>query len=424
MSLLRQSNIKARAHPMSNEKKLRILFDRYMNQTSSQAEEREFMEMVDDGRYEEALKALMDSYLLAHAASEPMTDIQKQRVLGEIFKNDRQVAPFYRKKSKLLSLKPLLAAAVLLLLVSIGIQLITKQRNSEVRYSKYDGKLAPGRDMATLTLADGQKISLPNVGVGNLVAQSGVKIRKAGNGQLIYELDQRSLPQHAENDLPIRYNTISTPAGGKYQIILMDGTHVWLNSSSSLRYPISGFREKERRVELTGEAYFEVAKINQGSNHVPFVVASHGQEVEVLGTHFNIKSYRDEGLTTTTLLEGRVRVSRPNTFEQVLQPGEQAQVGSGIKILTVDTSTSVAWKNGLFKFENASIQEIMRQFSRWYDVDVEFEGRIPANTFSGEIYRDMDANKAFKLLSLADIKFRIEAPLNTGARKRIVVFSK
>jgi hypothetical protein len=409
---------------MSNEQKLRILFERYMNRTSSKAEEGEFMQMVDDGQYEEVIKALMDNYLLAQSAAQPMTDSQKQRVLGQVFKNDRQIAPLNQKKSKILSLKPLLAAAVLLLLVSFGIQFITGQRNNEVKYSQYNGKLAPGRDLAILTLADGRKISLPNVGSGIVVAESGVKIRKAGTGQLIYELDQSSLPTPSDNNTPIRYNTISTPAGGKYQVILRDGTRVWLNSSSSLRYPITGFREKERSVELSGEAYFEVAKITQGSNHVPFVVASRGQEVEVLGTHFNVRSYGDEELTTTTLLEGRVRVSRPNKFEHILQPGEQAQVSAGIKILSVDTSTSVAWKNGLFKFENASIQEIMRQFSRWYDVDVEFEGRIPANTFSGEIYRDMDADKAFKLLSLADIKFRIEAPLNTGARKRIVVFSK
>lgn len=382
------------------------------------------MQMVNDGQHEDALKAIMDDYLLAQPDSKRMSDGQKERVLGEIFNKDRQVDPLNRKKHIMLSLKPWLAAAVLLLVVSLGIQFIRQQRTDVVKYSKYNGRLAPGGNIAILTLANGKKISLPTVGVGNIVSQGGVKIRKTGAGQLIYELDQRHLLEQAESHATTEYNTISTPAGGKYQIVLSDGTSVWLNSASSLRYPVTGFREKERKVELTGEAYFEVAKMNQGSRHVPFVVASPGQEVEVLGTHFNIKSYRDEELTTTTLLEGRVRVSRPNKFEQVLQPGQQAQVSAGIKILTVDTSTSVAWKNGLFKFENASIQEIMRQFSRWYDVDVKFEGRIPANTFSGEIYRDMDADKAFKLLSLADIKFRIEAPLNTGARKRIVVFSK
>jgi transmembrane sensor len=408
---------------MLKDQRLKTLFIHYINGTSSNEEEREFMKLVNDGAYDDISATLMDEYPSERILWINMDESQKRNVLNKIFQNEPNFIPSKKKKPVLLSLKPFLAAAVLFLVVSVGAYFVFQQRSNAIKYSKYQGKLAPGRNTATLTLANGEKISLPNMSIGHVFAQAGIKIKKTADGQLLYELDQPRTSDLKNTDRAIQFNTITTPAGGQYQVVLMDGTHVWLNSSSSLHYPITGFKLGERKVELTGEAYFEVAKISNGKAHVPFVVQSKGQQVEVLGTHFNIKSYNDEELTTTTLLEGRVKVSRPGAFNQVLHPGEQAQVKQTLKIINVDTSTTVAWKNGLFKFENATLQDVMLQFSRWYDVDVEYEGKIPHHKFRGEIYRDMDAAKAFKILSYADIKLRIEAPIDKQGRKKIVIYS-
>jgi transmembrane sensor len=407
---------------MPKKRRLRTLFNHFINGVSSEKEDREFMKVVNDGEYEEFLKDLMDEYLASHKGSEGMEEDQKAKILNRIFQYGNRDLQEKSKKPMVLRLRPMLAAAVLFLVASIAAVIFYNQGSHEVSYSKYQGKLMPGGNKATLTLASGQQISLPEIHIGDVVSQAGVSITKTKDGQVIYKLGQdQSLGSDPKNKT--QYNTISTPAGGQYQLVLSDGTRVWLNSSSSLKYPISHFGLGERRVELHGEAYFEVAKLKSGSVHIPFIVESKGQDVQVLGTHFNVKSYDEEDLTTTTLLEGRVRVSRPHAFQEILEPGQQAQVNQFIKVLNVDTSTAVAWKNGLFKFEDASIQSVMEQFSRWYDVDVAYEGTAPHHKFTGEIYRNMDAAKAFKLLSYADIKFRIEVPADKGARKRIVIVS-
>jgi len=383
------------------------------------------MQMVHDGKHDLLVEALMDEYLSAQAVVEPMNDERKDVLMSNIFAASPEISETKRSRPAMFSMKLIYAAAAIVLLVgSFAMYLMLQQRSPEIKYSNYTGTIAPGADIAVLTLADGKKVTLPEIGVGKVLPQGGLLIKKTNTGLVVYQQDPGASAAIAQAGSPVQYNMITTPAGGKYQLVLADGTHVWLNSSSSLRYPVTGFASGERRVELSGEAYFEVAKRSNGKKHVPFIVASKGQEVEVLGTHFNVKSYNDEQLTTTTLLEGRVKVSRQNAFEQVLQPGQQAQVNQSIKVINVDTSTAVAWKNGLFKFENASIQDVMLQFSRWYNVDVAFEGKIPRNRFTGEIYRNMDADKTFKILTYANIKFRIEAPADKGLRKRIVVFSK
>ncbi|MBB6272267.1 ferric-dicitrate binding protein FerR (iron transport regulator) [Pedobacter cryoconitis] len=410
------------------EARLTYLFNQYMDGSASEDEAEEFLLLVNIDDHKSALLTLMDNYLEGSTFSEGLKEDQKRNILKNIFQAPvvSRTAQFIPvpgaenslPKDKTLSWTRLLAAALVFLMLAVGTYFI-KNQHSPVLYSQYHGKLIPGGNKATLTLADGTKVSLTDATNGKLAEQAGVSIRKTADGQLLYELKEvSSLVQQDKS--PILYNTISTPAGGQYQLILPDRTHVWLNAASSLRYPSSFAALKERRVELKGEAYFEVAKLNAGAVHIPFIVASRKQEVEVLGTHFNINSYEDE-FAATTLLEGSIRVSRPAVFERVIAPGEQALAGQDLQVIHVDPSTAVAWKNGLFKFENADIYTIMKQFSRWYNVDVVYEGKIPNNKFTGEVYRNMDASKALKILSYAKINFRIEAADHENIRKKIVI---
>ena len=220
---------------------------------------------------------------------------------------------------------------------------------------------------------------------------------------MVNKVDDNSQPAA---DQAIRYNTITTLRGGQYQVILPDGTKVWLNAASSLKYPTE-FRGKERNVELTGEAYFEVAK----NATMPFHVQSAGQTVRVLGTHFNINAYEDEGVIKTTLLEGSIQI----TYQQakvLIKPGEQARVvaGSPDKIIVdenADTDGAVAWKDGYFQFNHADIRTVMRQISRWYDVTVKYEGSVSSKDFGGAIERNLKLSQVLHILEKSQVHFVI-----------------
>lgn len=317
--------------------------------------------------------------------------------------------------------KKMSVAAAVLLIAGAGLYFYSYEpsKNKITVQDLAVNDIIAGGNKAYLTLADGKKIALTDIGNGKVAEQAGLSITKTAEGQLLYEIKESAVAE--KNKEQLLYNTITTPAGGQYQVVLPDGTHVWLNAASSLTYATSIANLKERKVELKGEAYFEVARQEKDQVKKPFIVKSRNQEVEVLGTHFNISSYEQESLTATTLLEGRVKVSRQNAFEETISPGEQSLVGKGIAVNKVDTSTAVAWKNGLFRFENANIYTVMNQFSRWYNFDVKYEGKAPANKFNGEIYRNLNASKALKILSYAKIKFRVESNDSNPERKTIVI---
>ncbi|TCC96997.1 DUF4974 domain-containing protein [Pedobacter hiemivivus] len=261
----------------------------------------------------------------------------------------------------------------------------------------------PGGNKAILTLADGSKISLTDAGNGELAKQAGIIVTKTKDGQLVYEISKEN---RAATE--IAYNTISTPAGGQYQINLPDGTTVWLNASSTLKYPTAFVKDK-RKVVLTGEAYFEVAK----NPNQPFVVSTNGagkaQEVTVLGTHFNINSYQNEEATKTTLLEGAVKVSTSLQGNVTLKPGQQAILESTLKVMDVDVTQAIDWKNGNFYFNDENIESIMRKLARWYDIDVVYSGNIPNINFGGEISRSKKLSEVLKVLETTKtIHFKIE----------------
>lgn len=269
--------------------------------------------------------------------------------------------------------------------------------------------ILPGDNKAILTLADGSKISLTEAMKGELAEQAGVSITKTGEGQLVYQVKDAGNNKNA-------YNTIETPRGGQHQVILPDGSKVWLNAASWLRFPSSLALATERKVELRGEAYFEIA---HKRTHTPFVVVTANQEIEVLGTHFNVNSYADESTTRTTLLEGAVRLSAFNGQSYVLKPGQQAFSGKDqpLSIRNVDVSVVVDWKEGLFVFNKESLESIMRKLSRWYDVDVVFENeQLKQQRFGGKVSRFSTVAEVLDVLELTDL-----AHFKTEGRRIMVV---
>lgn len=338
--------------------------------------------------------------------------------------------PSIQPKAKIVRLRPQLSklvsvAAILIVLVGFGIFFWLKRADlhkplSAQTKTQKNIEIKPGGDKAILTLANGSQIILDNVQDGIVATQSGISIRKDANGKVVFDASAV-----APRNLAAGFNTIATPRGGQYQIVLPDGSRVWLNAASSLAFP-TFFSGKERNVELTGEAYFEVAK----NKSKPFKVLSQNQTVEVLGTHFNINAYPDEDVINTTLLEGSVRVSKRSadgkkeSGERLLKPGQQAKLGADIQVSNADVQAAVAWKNGYFVFAHEPIQSIMRQLSRWYDVDVVYQGKTTTENFTGTISRFENISEVLDMLQLTGaVHFKIESQMVNMQKpqRRIIV---
>lgn len=294
------------------------------------------------------------------------------------------------------------AAVISLLVLSITVFKIQEQRsskNEKTALGLHD--VAPGGNKATLTLADGTSILLDDAKNGELAHQHNTVISKSKEGQLHYRPSSTNDGTDLTESL---FNTITTPRGGQFQLILSDGTKVWLNSISSLKYPAE-FKGHERNVELTGEAYFEVAK----NNKMPFIVNVGKTKVEVLGTHFNIMAYSDEKSSAITLLEGAVMISNKSVAKGImLIPGQQAQIGKDqlINVSKADVEQSVAWKDGYFQFSRNNIEDVMKQLGRWYDIEVVFEGNVPRYELVGKIRRSVNLSQVLKILNHSNVKFR------------------
>jgi ferric-dicitrate binding protein FerR (iron transport regulator) len=263
----------------------------------------------------------------------------------------------------------------------------------------------PGGAKAVLTLSNGRRVVLDSARNGALAIQGNSHVVKLSNGQMAYE-PAKAGQGGSGRDAAVAYNTLATPRGGSYQLTLPDGSRVWLNSASSLRFPVA-FTGGERRVTLEGEAYFEVTK----NRLHPFIVQTHGIEIRDLGTRFNVMAYQDEPDIRTTLVEGAVQVAR-GLKNVLLKPGQQAIVGenAGGKIIVTpaDMDAAVAWKAGYFSFHHTSIYEIMRQISRWYNVDVSYADSLDVS-LNGHISRGVNASEVFRTLELTgELTFTIE----------------
>jgi transmembrane sensor len=334
-------------------------------------------------------------------------------VYSEILKQIAQEPAFVKAKHyRIFSWKMTVAATVLIAL-SAGlyfyINTTTGQGVANHKNKNYKNDIAPGSNKAYLTLADGSRLTLNDQANGKIAEQAGISITKTKDGQLIYTIQNQPSSPEAKQLSKVVFNSISTPRGGQYQINLPDGTKVWLNASSSLKYPAM-FSGRERGVELTGEAYFEVAE----NKSMPFQVKSYGQTVEVLGTHFNINAYADEHTIKTTLLTGSVKVTTGRSHK-IISPGQQTQVAfaSADKKITVvndiDIEETIAWKDGYFKF-NEDLESIMRKISKWYDVEVVYQiDKSEPLLFGGKISRSKHVSAVLKIMeSTGNIKFKIE----------------
>ena len=301
----------------------------------------------------------------------------------------------------------LIAAAIIMVMLTGGaVTLMLRSGSHKAPPTVAEQKpasddIAPGGNKAILTLADGSTIDLDQVRSGTIQQQGKSQLVKVNGGMLAYKESRHA---NKGDDPGSSFNKISTPRGGKFQLVLSDGSKVWLNAASSLTYPTT-FTGKERSVQLEGEAYFEITP----NATKPFKVNHDGLQIEVLGTSFNVMAYKDEQTVKTTLLEGRVKVHNGDQAV-LLSPGQQAQSKDKepFSIATADLEEAVAWKNGLFRFNESTIEEVMRQISRWYDVDVVYGSSIPKDLFRGEIYRNVNVSAVLKVLEVSGVHFRVE----------------
>lgn len=381
---------------------------------------KDLLEKYSSGNCTEEEKVWVENWYSQQESSIPISISENE------FEEDiNEVYSRLPNKERFLAYKKSLAIAATLIggLLMIGIFMYF---NGNIAINRQDLSLSsphpdlePGGSKAQLRLSDNSVILLDNMKVGEIYQHQNFRIRKSDSGVIEY----LSLSDEKDvNGGPIS-NEISTPNGGQYQIVLPDGSKVWLNASTTLKYP-TRFASHERLVELSGEAYFEVNKQN-----IPFYVKTKGQRIEVLGTHFNVNAYNDEHEVKTTLVEGSVKVitdlergvkEQPSGW--VLKPGEQSVLyNKELVVSKVDVYQEIAWKNGFFSFQGAGIEEVMREFSRWYDVEVQFEGNMPDTKLWGDIHRNAKASQALKILEYFDMKFKI---VNDKEVSRIEISNK
>jgi transmembrane sensor len=350
---------------------------------------------------------LLESWYLAESAKEnsltPQEVEEAEKVMGAHLRSYLKPAAGAGAHDHPRRLMAWVTAAALFCIVISSLFIYTPFfSTSKQQAETYPVDIGPGRNAATLTLADGKKITLSDAARGEVAKESGVVIRKSVDGMIEYLITDQEKPNAAGK------NTLSTSRGETYRVRLPDGTAVWLNAASSIKFPVSFAGKEIRSVELSGEAYFEVF---EDKSH-PFVVQTAHQEVRVLGTQFNVSSYPDEPATSTTLVEGTVKVSQPAMPEAktiLLKPGQRSVLRSGrLDVTEVDTREATAWKNGDFMFKNESIESIMRKLSRWYDIDVAYESDMSDRIFIGVVSRSKNISAVLKVMeSTGNIHFEI-----------------
>jgi ferric-dicitrate binding protein FerR (iron transport regulator) len=377
-----------------------ILINKHLSGELTTEESGILTAFVEDERNREQVTAILEELLASGDQQEEVFDAERYMpLLDRVLQVDK---PSRSSVKRMLPLKRYWAAAavILLLMSAAGYLLVRKDFREDIVIVTPDN-IAPGTDKAMLTLSDGSVVPLSS-GANQVIQQGATTVMQQG-GQLLYNA--------SGSNRVMSFNTLTTPRGGQFRIRLPDGTTVWLNAASSLRYP-TAFEGKQRKVVVTGEAYFEVA----ANAEKPFIVTVDDRvEVSVLGTHFNVNAYLDEEGIQTTLLEGSVRVGKLTAGPQqsvLLKPGQQAQVrapAAGITVVdNVNTEQAVAWKNGAFDFNGKKLEEVMRQLSRWYDIDVVYEGEIPDRQFWGKMGRDLDLSQCLNILEKMEVHFRME----------------
>mgnify|MGYP000868810862 CR=1 FL=1 len=412
-----------------NDERQRIayLLERYADKVATEQEENELFALIGESDNEPAIKSFL-LQLQEGEAGNGVTDRRKwepvlQRILAgsqKLLTNEDALLS-ERNKGLLVDGRKgfgwrKIAAAVAVIILGTGAHFMffNKKPTDDGQQSIVKGPTdvkAPETNRAMITLADGRTVYLDSAANGQLAMQGNVRLVKLANGQIQYSSE--SGVQSSE----LVYNTLMNPKGSKViDMALADGSHVWLNAGSSVTFPVA-FAGNERKVFITGEAYFEVAH----DVTKPFYVTKGDVSVQVLGTHFNVNAYDDEKEIKVTLLEGSVKVTSTLLRNDVMiKPGQQATLRQGqgdkeLKVVNgVDMEQVMAWKNGYFSFDNTDLETVMRQIARWYDVEVVYEGAIPDMQFGGDISRNNNASQVLKILEESKVKFRIEG-------KKIVV---
>lgn len=391
---------------MTKQETLKLLWEKYVSDQKLSAREiRQLKALVQDKHNQELLTELLNSVYEQEQGITP-AEYSSQDAFKEVWARlqdeaDKVSAPVIPLTSRRQWWK-YAAAAIVVLAVGLGIyqwrgskvsEPVARQQNKTI-----DDGIVPGGNKAMLKLADGSVIALNDAENGMLTKQGGAKVLKLADGELVYETDNKQAGAGV-------FNTIITPRGGKYQLMLPDGSKVWMNAASSLRYP-TVFDGETREVFLAGEAYFEIAH----NPAQPFHVRVNDMQVEVLGTHFNIMAYENEAANAVTLVEGAVNVSTP-VQQMRLKPGQQVlQESNGNMNMLSDVNVQqvLAWKNGYFQFNSERLDRLMRQIERWYDVSVVYAGTVPDRKFGGKISRSSPLGDVLKALELSDVKFKVE----------------
>lgn len=385
---------------METQSQIQQLFRRYLNGECNVSEINELLQYFELEQNEFVLKKNIDDYFSSagHLSTGDQYDTAVNEIEDKLIGQIREIG--VTKKS--ISLWPrIVAAASIVLVMGTALYYYVGSSREQVATEAFVNDVAPGKNGATLTLASGKKILINDAIAGEIASESGVRISKSKDGQILYVISAEQ-----QENTTTGYNTLSTSRGQQSQVRLPDGTLVFLNAESSLTYPVSFASAAKRQVSLTGEGYFEVAK---DKTH-PFIVKTARQDVEVLGTHFNINAYAVERVVKTTLLEGSVRVSALGT-SKVLKPDQQAVLASDgkINVSNADVSVAVAWKNDQFMFDSENIQAVMRMVERWYNVEIVYVGEITDEKFWGGVSRFDNVSKVLKSLeSTGKVHFKIQ----------------
>lgn len=395
-----------------------VLLDKYLIEKLSPAEEQAFWEMLELPKNKELLeRAIIDDLQsVEHDDAENLGDWEKGKIrLLEKIRQEREAGKkpaliTSKPVGKLIYLRKLVAAAAAIVLLFAGIYYFGSVKKTQVPpvVKTLKEVAAPETNRAMITLADGSLLYLDSAGSGTLSQQGNVKLVKLANGQIVYETTG------ADGTATEQWNTVTNPRGSRVlDIVLSDGSKIWLNAASSITYPVV-FSGNERKVNITGEAYFEIAAQykKQANNNVklPFIVSSGATHITVLGTHFNVNTYENEKDTRVTLLEGSVNVGNEKKEHRdlILKPGEQAVVNKGQISLnsTPNVEEVMAWKNGLFIMRSTDLPALMRQLERWYDIEVKQEGPLPAKTFGGKLSKDISLGSIMEALKIYGIECR------------------
>lgn len=384
----------------SPDERIAYLLEAYTSQKATPKEEQELMHWMQEAEEDGALKAYMQKLWDQYQPGRDFSYVNWDSMFSRIIPQEKTLS--VTKTPRIYRWPKVAAAAAAILLMGTVAYFwqIDKETRTPV-VEKNQGPQPdrmPGHDGAILTLADGSRMVLDSLGNGKIATQNG--------GEVILDKGQLTYVATGKPSGAITYNTMSTPNGRQFKLTLPDGTGVWLNSASSIRYP-TAFAGANRKVTITGEAYFEVAKHEK----MPFMVNVNDKaEIQVLGTHFNVNAYQDQELVKTTLLEGAVRIQAEKN-QQRLTPGQQAQVADNAPIRlveNVDLEQVVAWKNGLFNFNNEDIRSVMEEIGRWYDMEIVYESIPEQREITGEMQRNLSLTQVMNVLKKLRIHYRLE----------------